>query len=121
MHGITRVTAPLLDVLAYFLAAFDNGNTPVYGWALMRDLKRSGPTVYGVLDRLEDAGFIASYWEENPEAGRPRRRLYELTPNGTIEARQLLAERRPAPTRQPIKPGWATFARILGITPEAIR
>ncbi|MGA5304579.1 PadR family transcriptional regulator [Nucisporomicrobium flavum] len=113
MNGITRITTPLIDVLAYFLTAFDSGKTEVYGWAIMRDLKRSGPTVYGVLDRLEDAGVITSHWEDNPEEGRPRRRLYVLTPNGHVEARQLIAERRPEPAQGTRKPGFALFSGLF--------
>ena len=95
MSGITRITDALLDVLAYVLVSRDNGDE-VYGWAIMHATKRSANTVYGSLDRLEDAEWITGRWEDNPEEGRPRRRLFELTPNGEVEARQLLAERRPA-------------------------
>jgi PadR family transcriptional regulator, regulatory protein PadR len=97
MSGITRVTAPLLDVLKFMLWDFDSGAEETHGWAIMKGVKRSGPTVYGVLDRLEEAGWISSRWErENPDPKRPRRRSYRLTPNGTAQARALLAQRRPS-------------------------
>lgn len=95
MAGLVRVTAPLLDVLEVLLRAIEDG-TELHGWAIMRATKRSGPTVYGVVDRLEDAGWITGRWEsENPEPNKPRRRLYRLTPNGAVEARELIAARRP--------------------------
>lgn len=95
MQRPTRVTAPLLDVLVHLLRAAKEG-VEVHGWAIMRDTKRSGPTVYGVLDRLEDCGWLEGYWEdENPEPGKPRRRLYRLTPAGLVMARDIVAERRP--------------------------
>jgi PadR family transcriptional regulator PadR len=109
VSGITRVTGPLLDVLEYFLDAYRRGDQEVHGWAIMHAVKRSGPTVYGVLDRLEDAVWITGRWEENPEGGRPRRRLYRLTPNGRIEALQLLAERRPSAAPGTGKPGFVQF------------
>ncbi|MFC3738866.1 PadR family transcriptional regulator [Paractinoplanes deccanensis] len=69
----------------------------VHGWALAKATQRSGPTIYGVLDRLEDAGWVASRWEDQSEdSNRPRRRLYRLTPTGAAEARTLVTQRRPA-------------------------
>jgi DNA-binding PadR family transcriptional regulator len=95
MTGPLRVTAPLLDVLEVLLRAFRDG-IETHGWAIMKATKRSGPTVYGVIDRLEDAGWLTGYWEdENPAPGKPRRRLYRLTPNGATESQALVAARRP--------------------------
>jgi PadR family transcriptional regulator PadR len=114
MSGVTRVTAPLLDVLEFLLWVLDSGAEETHGWAIMKAVKRSGPTVYGVLDRLEDAGWISSRWEqENPDANRPRRRLYRLTPNGSIQARALLAQRRPAGFGRSV-PGFAGLGWING-------
>jgi PadR family transcriptional regulator len=110
--GPIRVTNPLLDVLEVLFQAFDN-HDDLHGWAIMKATKRSGPTVYGVLDRLEDAGWINGRWEgENPEPGKPRRRLYILTPTGHIGAREILCERRPQALGRPHQapspalPGW---------------
>lgn len=115
MTGLVRVTAPLLDVLEILLCAFEDG-VEVHGWAIMKAAKRSGPTVYGVVDRLEDAGWITGRWEsENPEPNKPRRRLYRLTPNGAVEARVLLVARRPgAPQgRHGQQPGLAPGFALL--------
>ena len=91
-----RVTRPLLDVLEVLFQAFDSPVGDLHGWAIMKATKRSGPTVYGVLDRLEDIGWISGQWEEeNPEPGKPRRRLYSITPTGLVGAREILRERRP--------------------------
>ena len=69
--------------------------------------------MYGCLDRLEDIGWISGQWEdENPEPGKPRRRLYSITPTGVIGAREILRERRPQALRagrrapSPGLPGW---------------
>lgn len=121
MTGLVRVTAPLLDVLEILLRAFEDG-VEVHGWAIMKAAKRSGPTVYGVVDRLEDAGWIVGWWEsENPEPNKPRRRLYRLTPNGAVEARALLVARRPGvlqdrPGQQPgLAPGFALLRWTLSL------
>jgi hypothetical protein len=95
-----RVTGPLVDVLARLLDAFNEGRQ-LHGWAIVKATKRSGPTVYGVLDRLEDLGWVVGRWEQRPaEPNKPRRRFYELTPTGYTGAVGLLRERRRiAPTR----------------------
>jgi PadR family transcriptional regulator, regulatory protein PadR len=122
MAGPIRVTNPLLDVLEVLLQAFDNRDD-LHGWAIMKATKRSGPTVYGVLDRLEDAGWISGRWEdENPEPGKPRRRFYSITPTGVIGAREILRERRPLALRRPVRapgpalPGWQHAVRRGGAT-----
>ena len=112
VSGLARITQPLLDVVEVFLAALDD-DKELHGWAIMKAVGRSGPTVYGVLDRLEDAGWIVGRWEDqHPESNKPRRRFYRLTPSGTIAARSLLAERRPqvAPHRAAPRLGLAQLA-----------
>jgi len=50
-------------------------------------------TLYKALGRLEEFGLLTSRWEDAAAAeGRPRRRLYELTPRGARVAQQSLAE-----------------------------
>jgi DNA-binding PadR family transcriptional regulator len=91
-----RITQPLLDVLDVLLRAVDDDDIQLHGYAIMRLTRRSGPTVYGVLDRLEDISWVSGWWEEQAaESNKPRRRLYRLTPTGIVKARELLAERRP--------------------------
>jgi PadR family transcriptional regulator PadR len=93
--GSIRVTGPLLDVLEAFFQAF-NDDADLHGWAITKATKRSGPTVYGVLDRLENNGWITSRWEnQDSESNKPRRRLYRFTPTGVIVARDLLTAHRP--------------------------
>jgi DNA-binding PadR family transcriptional regulator len=101
-----RITEPLLDVSACLLHAAGQGEA-VHGWLLMKETKRPGPTVYGVLDRLEDCGWITGYWDDlGPESNRPRRRLYELTPEGADGIRHLLEERRPQALRETGSARW---------------
>ncbi len=98
MGGIERITQPTLDVLEVLLQATVDA-TSTYGWAIMKATKRSGPTVYNVLDRLEEAGLVTAEWQEQePEATTPRRRYYQLTGEGVRYARRHLAERRTAQT-----------------------
>jgi PadR family transcriptional regulator, regulatory protein PadR len=96
----SRITGPLLDVSECLLRARERDES-VHGWTLMKQTKRSGPTVYGVLDRLEDCGWIAGHWEDLPPGeSRPRRRYYRLTSDGEAEVRVLLKQRRPQALRR---------------------
>jgi PadR family transcriptional regulator, regulatory protein PadR len=96
MAAPVRITRPLLEVLEVFLQAFSDSRE-LHGWAILKATKRAGPTIYGVLDRLEDAGWVSARWEDQqPNTNTPRRRLYRLTPTGAVAARDLLAARRPA-------------------------
>jgi PadR family transcriptional regulator, regulatory protein PadR len=51
-------------------------------------------TLYPILMRFERAGWLKSRWEQlDPsEAGRPRKRLYTVTPQGYNNANKALAE-----------------------------
>ena len=107
MTGPPRITGPFLDVLEVFVSALGS-NTDLHGWAIMKATKRSGPTVYGVLDRLEDMRWFTGEWEtQNPDPSKPRRRFYQLTPTGRTGAMALLRERRPQSLRRDAatKPG----------------
>lgn len=104
MAGPPRVTNPFLDVLEVLLSALDS-SSDLHGWAIMKETRRSGPTVYGVLDRLEDMGWVTGQWEaQNPDPSRPRRRFYRITPTGRIGATELLLKHRPQSLRQSAGP-----------------
>ncbi|MBD2896975.1 hypothetical protein amrb99_59280 [Actinomadura sp. RB99] len=99
MGGIERITGPLLDVIEQLYEAHTQ-DVELHGWPIVHNTKRAGPTVYRVLDRLEDAGWVSARWEEqDPGVNRPRRRYYRLTPNGLEEVRELLGQRRPSALR----------------------
>ena len=108
MAGIERVTAATLDVLELLLEAHRDGGD-IHGWEIKKATRRSGPTVYGVIDRLEDAELIEGHWEDqDSQAKGPRRRYYRLTGAGVATACALLAEwRGEKPSIKASSPGWA--------------
>ncbi|MFG3587508.1 PadR family transcriptional regulator [Streptomyces sp. NPDC047990] len=64
-------------------------------------------TVYPILARLEQVGWLSSAWEDpavHETTGRPRRRFYQITEAGAEEARLALAHAYRA-RKQPL-PGW---------------
>jgi PadR family transcriptional regulator PadR len=94
MAGIARVTESTLDVLAILLQAHQ-AHEDIYGWEIKKKTRRSGPTIYGVMDRLEDADLIEGRWEQQTGQDKgPRRRYYRLTDEGVVVARQLLGIRQ---------------------------
>ncbi|GID31404.1 PadR family transcriptional regulator [Paractinoplanes brasiliensis] len=88
--GEPRITASVLKVLAGLLA--DPG-AQRYGLELMQQSGLPSGTLYPILARLERAGWVESHWEQiDPVAeGRPSRRYYQLTPDGTVAARREVA------------------------------
>ncbi|MEV5495753.1 PadR family transcriptional regulator [Nonomuraea fuscirosea] len=114
MAEIKRVTQPTLDVLELLVEAHRQG-VELHGWGIIKATKRTGPTIYNVLDRLEDAQWIKGHWEEqNSDSNKPRRRFYRLTGEGVHAARTLLLERRPAALRSRLATGF-TFRQLLGV------
>src|SRR5690349_11372309 len=86
-----RVSRNALRVLKTMI---EKPRTPFSGADLARELSLGSGTLYPLLQRLEDAGWLKSEWEqvEPSEAGRPRRRHYRLTGHGQTNAVKALAE-----------------------------
>ncbi|MGC5018280.1 PadR family transcriptional regulator [Micromonospora sp. DT47] len=88
-----RMTIPVAKVLSALLVEPDAER---YGLDLMKLTGLPSGTLYPVLHRLQDAGWLAADWEavDPAAAGRPARRYYRLTADGMVAARQALAELR---------------------------
>lgn len=90
-----RAPAPLTPVVFHVLLALSGG--PLHGYGVMKRAEQDsglvmGPgTVYGSLQRLEDAGWVRA---TEPEGNEPRRgRVFHLTGRGrealAAEARRI--------------------------------
>ncbi len=86
-----QITMPVVKVLATLLTDPDTGR---YGLDLMRATGLASGTLYPVLHRLREAGWVDAAWEDvDPSVqGRPARRYYRLTGEGVRSARLRLAE-----------------------------
>jgi DNA-binding PadR family transcriptional regulator len=89
MEPLRRVTPATLDVLA----VLQHSSKPIWGLAVIKSSARPAGSVYPILERLERAGWVESEWADEPERPGPRRRYYELTRDGALAARALLAAR----------------------------
>ncbi|MFC7640318.1 PadR family transcriptional regulator [Streptosporangium lutulentum] len=79
-------------VLDLLLAA--DPSDPLWGYRIT-ELADLGPgTVYPILERLEQAGWLTGTWEANAPADRPQRRLYILSGTGRQEYAAAQAARR---------------------------
>lgn len=96
MTDASGAATPLTPVVFHVLLALGEG--PLHGYAIMKRVAREsgmnmGPgTVYGSLQRLEDAGWVAE--TDAVETGDRRRgRAFELTNEGAValqaEARRI--------------------------------
>lgn len=91
MESLARVTDAVLDVLEVLIGPDED----LYGLKVAQAAGRKTGVVYPILNRLEEAGWVDSFWERAERTDRgPRRRFYRLDPQALNAARSLLLERR---------------------------
>jgi DNA-binding PadR family transcriptional regulator len=80
-----------------------------YGYALSRETELMSGTLYPILMRLEERGWLETQWE-SPEAlaegrgGRPPRHMYRLTAGGRAWATEALSAARSASKSKSSRP-----------------
>lgn len=62
--------------------ALASANDWCHGYDLMAQAGVKSGTLYPLLMRLEAQGLLEARWVESPQAGRPPRHVYRLTPTG---------------------------------------
>ena len=85
-----RMSLQTLRVLEAFL---ENPADELAGADVQKRGQLASGTLYPILLRLEAAGWFVSRWEavDPVDVGRPRRRLYRLTPSGLARASEVFA------------------------------
>lgn len=63
---------------------------PEYGYALMKATGLKSGSLYPILMRLTDRGYLTANWEPSQSPGRPPRQIYKLTPKGHAYAGEAL-------------------------------
>lgn len=88
-----RMTIPTQLVLGVLLA---DPAEERYGYEIGEAAGLASGTVHPILARLEGAGWLESRWEDidSRAAGRPARRYYRLTADGTQVAHDALTRAR---------------------------
>jgi DNA-binding MarR family transcriptional regulator len=95
--GQLRLTQATLAVVGVLMDAGPDDH--VWGLRLCEEADLGSGTVYPLLERLEKAGIVTSFWEDPPPANRPPRRFYELTSAGRQEVAAAIAARSAARRR----------------------
>ena len=67
-----------------------------HGYELCKQTGVKSGTLYPLLMRLEDQGYLEAEWREPAEPGRPPRHSYRLTATGVALARDSLPAKRAA-------------------------
>lgn len=92
-----------------FQAFLDSPSDETYGFELTQVTGLPSGTIYPILRRLEDEGFITHRWAEVQVGNqRRRRRYYELTGEGRQVAQAATTEQRQA--LRLLAPGWSGTA-----------
>lgn len=87
----------------------------LYGLELTRRTGLPNGTLFPVLERLTQCGWVERYWEQDGPAERekrPRRRYYRITTNGADPVGAALAE---VDNAKPVRAG-----RVLGAFPPGL-
>jgi PadR family transcriptional regulator, regulatory protein PadR len=93
MAAEPRLTEQAIRVIR---ALLEDPSKPRYGRDIARATQLKSGSLHPILARLEQAGWIESFWEEptkHEDAGRPRRRYYRFTTDGAQCARLAIAAR----------------------------
>ena len=91
--NMSRSTRLLLETLL---------NNPLqwrHGYEISKDTKLKSGTLYPLLIRLSDSGYLASQWMPPEQPGRPPRHLYRLTGIGIDLAREFAAPKASTASR----------------------
>jgi PadR family transcriptional regulator PadR len=98
MEPLARLGRATIDVLTVLL----DSDEPRWGLELIKVTGRPSGTVYPLLDRLERSGWVGSEWDDDVLRPGPRRRMYRLTPEGAVAARDAVRQA----ARRTVRSGW---------------
>ena len=79
-----------------------------HGYDIARRTGLKSGTLYPILARLAERGYLDARWEQEQPAGRPRRHAYRLTEAGIQQAAAATAPGAPVASRRQPRPGLAT-------------
>ncbi len=95
MQRLTRTATRTL------LAVLEGPRNWRYGYDLMKVADISSGTLYPLLARLTEDGWLEARWEESELPGKPPRQLYRFTATGRIQARHALERAQASWLRAP--------------------
>jgi PadR family transcriptional regulator len=78
-----------LQTVAVLNALQKSGKGWTHGYELSKITGLKSGTLYPILLRLHDEGWLEAKWESPGEQGRPPRHLYRITASGLLEAKKI--------------------------------
>ncbi|MCP2097293.1 Transcriptional regulator PadR-like family protein [Actinosynnema pretiosum] len=81
------------QTIAVLRVLLEDPAVPRYGLDIARQAGIMTGTLHPILNRLEQAGLVESFWEDpadHEDRGRPRRRYYRFAGHGAITAYQAV-------------------------------
>ena len=88
MFRLIRMSSQSLDLLKAFIAEPGDWR---YGYDLSRETTLKSGTLYPILIRLNNRGWLETRWSQPEGPGRPPRHMYRLTPDGLRCAREAFS------------------------------
>jgi PadR family transcriptional regulator PadR len=91
----SRVTVPFLKIFSVFV---NNPSEKYSGVDVCKETNLKSGTVYPMLIKLNENGWLTSEWEDiDPKKEkRPQRRFYRITRHGLLSGQKILAEHFPS-------------------------
>jgi PadR family transcriptional regulator, regulatory protein PadR len=86
---MTRSRRPSPQTVAVLDALAAKASDWSHGYELCRSLGLKAGTVYPILMRLAERGYVQTTWEQEVPQGRPPRHLYRLSSAGAEHVREL--------------------------------
>jgi PadR family transcriptional regulator, regulatory protein PadR len=93
---VKRARRPSPQTVAVLFAIADDPGRWSHGYDLCRRLGLRAGTVYPILIRLAERGYVDTSWEQDVPQGRPPRHLYRLSAAGAEYVATLPKPRRVA-------------------------
>lgn len=90
MQKLVRVTQPTLAVLEVLLRE----ESGTWGLKISKATGLKPGTIYPILERLEEAGWVISIWETEFMRPAPKRKNYLLLAHAREAARDLISSRK---------------------------
>lgn len=97
---VTRNRPPSEQAISVMLVLAEDPAEWRHGYALCQETGLKAGSMYPILIRLADKGWLETKWETDIPAGRPPRHLYRLTKSGLKEAGHQAEARRDAEKAQ---------------------
>ena len=88
---MTRTRKPSSSTLM-ILKCLSSSPDGLHGYGLMKASGLASGTLYPILARLADRGWLDKNWEVGDDAAGPPRRIYTLTPLGLAQLESYVAD-----------------------------